>query len=53
MVDRECDAREIIFRVHAVQRMFERGISADEVAAVLESGKVIESYATRKPYPAS
>jgi hypothetical protein len=33
--------------------MFERGITTDEVADVLASGKVIEYYATDFPYPSS
>ena len=28
------DARQLIFRVHAVQRMFERGLTANDVSAV-------------------
>lgn len=41
----------IIFGIHAIQRMFERGIGVAEVLSVLESGKIIESYPSRKPYP--
>jgi hypothetical protein len=42
---------KLIFRVHALQRMFERGISEREVRAVLESGRVIEDYPHDFPYP--
>jgi hypothetical protein len=41
----------LIFRKHALQRMFERAISTDDVAAVLESGKVIIDYPDDTPYP--
>jgi len=41
----------LIFRVHAVQRMFERRISVDDVIHVLDSGDVIESYPDDEPYP--
>jgi hypothetical protein len=41
----------LIFRVHAVQRMFERGITVDDVRAVLTTGDVIEDYPNDTPYP--
>ncbi len=41
----------IIFRVHAVERMFERGISELDVRDVLENGEVIEAYPDNIPYP--
>lgn len=40
-----------VFRVHAVQRMFERGISVAEVRNVLEEGETIATYPDDKPYP--
>jgi len=42
---------EIIFRVHAVQRMFERKISKEDVQQILQTGEVIEDYPTDWPYP--
>ena len=42
---------DIIFRVHAVERMFERGIRVEEVHRVLDEGKTIEHYEDDKPYP--
>ena len=45
------DARHLIFRVHAVQRMFERGVSANDVGAVLAAGETIEDYPSDTPYP--
>ena len=41
----------ITYRRHAVQRMFERKISAEEVRYVLETGEVIEEYPDDTPYP--
>jgi uncharacterized protein DUF4258 len=42
---------KIIFRVHALQRMFERGISLKKVRQVLETGKTIEDYSSEMPEP--
>ena len=44
-------ARKLIFRVPAVQRMFERQISVEDVKAVLETGETLESYPDDMPYP--
>jgi hypothetical protein len=33
---------QVIFRVHAVQRMFERGITEVEVRDAIENGEIIE-----------
>lgn len=41
----------VIYRVHAVQRMFERNISSSVVEAVIQSGTVIERYPDDTPYP--
>lgn len=42
---------KITYRLHAVQRMFERMISTEEVRCVLEIGEVIEEYPDDTPYP--
>jgi hypothetical protein len=42
---------EVIFRVHAVQRMFERNISEEDVKHILITGESIEEYPTDRPYP--
>ena len=44
-------AAKLIFRVHAIQRMFERQISAEDVRHVLEVGETIENYLDGTPYP--
>ncbi len=41
---------ELVFRVHAIQRMFQRGISVDEVRQVIENGEIIDSYPDDTPY---
>lgn len=41
----------IVFRIHAVQRMFERRISIDNVRQVLQSGETIEDYSEEMPDP--
>ena len=40
---------KIIFRVHAVQRMFERNVSAKRVFQALRSGEAIEDYSAEMP----
>ena len=42
---------DLVFRVHAIQRMFARGISETEVRDVLESGEVIDEDPDDIPYP--
>jgi hypothetical protein len=44
-------AAKLAFRIHALQRMFERRISVDDIAAVVESGYTIENYPNDTPYP--
>lgn len=41
----------LIFRVHALKRMFERGISDDDIRHVLATGEVIEQYPYDRPFP--
>ena len=42
---------QLVFRVHAITRMFERGITETEVRLVLENGEIIEQRADAFPYP--
>jgi Domain of unknown function (DUF4258) len=42
---------KIIFRVHAVERMFERKVSARSVSQALSSGETIEDYSAEMPEP--
>lgn len=45
------DFSSIDFRLHAVQRMYERGITIVDVKEVVKNGKVIEQYLDDKPFP--
>lgn len=42
---------KLIFRNHAIKRMFERGISVDDVREVILTGKPIQCYPDDTPYP--
>jgi hypothetical protein len=44
-------ASRIIFRSHALIRMFRRRINPEDVRVVIETGEVIEDYASDSPYP--
>lgn len=41
----------VIYRVHALKRMFERDISEIEVSDILKHGDVISEYPDDYPYP--
>ncbi len=45
------NSRPIIYRIHAIQRMFERRISGENVRQVLQAGEVIEDYSDEMPFP--
>ncbi|MBI3590646.1 MAG: DUF4258 domain-containing protein [Candidatus Melainabacteria bacterium] len=45
------DFSSIDFRLHAVQRMYERGITTVDVKEVMKNGKIIEQYLDDKPFP--
>jgi hypothetical protein len=42
---------KLFFRVHAIQRMFERRISYKKVRQILEMGEVIEDYSAEMAEP--
>ncbi len=42
---------KIIFRIHAIQRMFERSITDTDIRNVLTHGETIENYPNDTPYP--
>ena len=42
---------QVFFRVHAVQRMFERKVSIRNVSRALQSGEIIEDYSSEMPEP--
>jgi len=41
----------LVFRIHAVQRMYQRRVSEADVRHILETGETIESYPDDTPYP--
>lgn len=43
--------QKLVFRVHAIKRMFKRRIDDEEVRHVIETGDVIEQYPEDDPYP--
>ncbi|MHB1532130.1 DUF4258 domain-containing protein [Acidithiobacillus sp.] len=43
--------RDVRFSRHALQRMFERAISENDILDVLEKGETVEEYANDIPYP--
>jgi len=45
------DKQRLVFRVHAVQRMFERGIAKEDIRQALKTGKTIEAYPEDQPCP--
>ena len=44
-------SRQIIFRIHAIERMFERRITEGNVRQVLQLGEMIEDYSDEMIYP--
>ena len=42
---------KLVFRQHAIRRMFERRISVEDVNAALATGNTIEDYPDDTPYP--
>ena len=41
----------LVFRLHAIRRMFERRISPEDVRHALDDGQAIERYPDTTPYP--
>ena len=41
----------LFFRVHAVQRMFERKISVKSVSQAIRTGETVEDYSSEMPEP--
>ena len=40
----------LVFRVHAIRRMFQRRISEEEVKQVVATGETIETYRRTSPF---
>jgi len=45
------EVKRLVFRVHAIKRMFQRRISEEDIRHVLTTGEVIEEYPDETPYP--
>lgn len=43
--------KKIVFRIHALKRMFERRIDVADVTGILVSGILVEDYPLDQPYP--
>ena len=43
----------VIFRIHAVKRMFQRGLTEGDILQAINHGEVIEVYPNDEPYPSS
>lgn len=43
--------RRLVFRVHAIERMFEREVGVGDVREILTNGETIETYPEDTPYP--
>ena len=41
----------LVYRIHAIQRMYQRRIGEDEVRKVVKAGETIEDYPDDFPYP--
>lgn len=42
----------LVFRVHAIERMFQRGVTVEDVRQVLATGETIQNYPDdNTPYP--
>ena len=44
---------KVVFRMHAIERMFQRGISHENVLAALAVSEVVEDYPSDTPYPSA
>lgn len=42
---------KIIFRTHAIQRMFQRRVDEKDIRSILATGETIEGYPDDTPYP--
>jgi hypothetical protein len=45
------DDYTIVYRIHALERMFERNISCRELNKIIKNGELVENYPNNVPYP--
>ena len=50
-IQEQCAAHRLQWTNHILLRLFQRGISIDDVTHALESGEIIEHYPEDYPYP--
>lgn len=50
-IRQRCAAHQLRWTNHILTRLFQRGISIDDVTHALESGEIIEHYPEDYPYP--
>jgi len=43
--------RQLVFRSHAIRRMFQRGITTGDIHHIIDSGEIIERRPDDLPYP--
>ncbi|HEX5480110.1 MAG TPA: DUF4258 domain-containing protein [Dehalococcoidia bacterium] len=43
--------RRLIYRLHAIQRLNERGVSLEAARQIIETGEIIRHYRDAKPFP--
>ena len=41
----------IAYRIHALERMFERNVTCDELTVIIKKGELVENYPNNIPYP--
>lgn len=51
MAPRSCRLARLVFRTHALRRMFQRRITVGDVREVVERGETIEDRPADRPYP--
>lgn len=45
------DDYSISYRIHALERMFERNVSCEELGKIIKKGELVENYPNNIPYP--
>jgi hypothetical protein len=45
------DDYTIIYRIHALERMFERDVNCQELNKIIKKGELVENYPNNIPYP--
>ena len=51
LIRKLCDERSVIFSLHVLKRLQERGILREDVIHAIYTGEIIEHYPSDFPYP--